>query len=192
MMGRILQDFVFASCTVFMIGSNAFQLSAPAVRPAMVLYESDHFRRINHATRHSALEMRKRYQIKMSLSASTGDDEGKNERAASTTLSDGEPTQVTSPKSKDEPMRGGISRTIVLAVPLMLKFVVVLLIKFLTDLVVFPLLLLYRFARRTKRRVLRLFGATANDDKKAKSLEGINPNGSSPITSVPDTSGLAP
>jgi hypothetical protein len=48
-------------------------------------------------------------------------------------------------------------KTVVLAVPLFCKFVIVLVIKFLTDLVVFPLLLLYRLARLTKRRILNFF-----------------------------------
>jgi hypothetical protein len=50
-----------------------------------------------------------------------------------------------------------------LTVPLFIKFVAVLLIKFITDLVVFPALFLYRMAHNAKRRLLRLFkkGATA-------------------------------
>lgn len=51
----------------------------------------------------------------------------------------------------------GMTATILLAVPLFLKFVIVLLIKFATDLVVFPLLWTYRLARMTKRRVYKLF-----------------------------------
>jgi hypothetical protein len=52
---------------------------------------------------------------------------------------------------------GSLMRTLLLAVPLFCKFVIVLMIKFLTDLVVYPLLFLYRLARLTKRRILALF-----------------------------------
>jgi len=52
--------------------------------------------------------------------------------------------------------------------PLVCKFMVVLLIKFLTDLVVYPSLLLYRLARRTKRRIIDLFGSR---------VSSIKPNG---------------
>ena len=45
-----------------------------------------------------------------------------------------------------------------LALPMFLKFVIILVIKISTDLIVFPLLLLYRFARLIKRRFLKLIG----------------------------------
>jgi hypothetical protein len=54
-------------------------------------------------------------------------------------------------------------KTAALALPLFCKFAIVLIIKFLTDLVVFPLLMLYRFARLTKRRILGLFGSKGKD-----------------------------
>ena len=48
--------------------------------------------------------------------------------------------------------KSGITRKgVLLAVPLFCKFIIVLVIKFATDLVVFPLLLLYRLVRLTKR-----------------------------------------
>jgi hypothetical protein len=67
---------------------------------------------------------------------------------------------------------GGLARTLLLAVPLFCKFVIVLIIKFLTDLVVFPLLFLYRVARLTKRRILKMF--KSKDDQ----FKDITPNGS--------------
>mmetsp|Transcript_7666 Transcript_7666/g.11001 ORF Transcript_7666/g.11001 Transcript_7666/m.11001 type:complete len:162 (+) Transcript_7666:81-566(+) len=54
-----------------------------------------------------------------------------------------------------------------LAVPLVCKFVIVLLIKFMTDLVVYPLLLLYRLARMTKNKFLRLIGKDDKDSNKS-------------------------
>jgi hypothetical protein len=46
----------------------------------------------------------------------------------------------------------------ILVLPLFCKFIVVILIKFLTDLVVFPSLFLYRLARRAKRKMIGWFG----------------------------------
>ncbi|CAB9500232.1 expressed unknown protein [Seminavis robusta] len=60
-------------------------------------------------------------------------------------------------KELDEVDRSSIFKSILLAVPLFCKFIIVLVIKFLTDLVVFPLLILYRLGRRTKRRIMKLF-----------------------------------
>mmetsp|Transcript_10556 Transcript_10556/g.13783 ORF Transcript_10556/g.13783 Transcript_10556/m.13783 type:complete len:93 (-) Transcript_10556:226-504(-) len=54
-----------------------------------------------------------------------------------------------------------------LAIPLLCKFVIVLLIKFMTDLVVYPLLLLYRLARMTKNKFLRLIGKEDKDSNKS-------------------------
>lgn len=56
-----------------------------------------------------------------------------------------------------------IAKTILLTVPLFCKFVVVLLIKFVTDLVVFPLLFLYRLAGTAKRKVIKRFGGQRFD-----------------------------
>ena len=50
-----------------------------------------------------------------------------------------------------------IVKTVLLTVPLFCKFVVVLVIKLLTDVVVFPLLFLYRLAGQAKRKVLKMF-----------------------------------
>ena len=61
------------------------------------------------------------------------------------------------PNEDDDVSTSSVTRTILLAIPLFCKFVIVLLIKFVTDLVVYPLLLLYRFARLTKRRILKMF-----------------------------------
>jgi hypothetical protein len=50
------------------------------------------------------------------------------------------------------------TRTLLLTVPLFCKFVVVLLLKFATDLVVYPLLFLYRVAGVVKRKFKSLIG----------------------------------
>jgi hypothetical protein len=65
---------------------------------------------------------------------------------------------------------GGLTRTFVLAVPLFCKFIIVLVIKFLTDLVVFPLLFLYRAARLLKRSIVRTIFSRGN--KKGNDTNG--------------------
>lgn len=64
---------------------------------------------------------------------------------------------VIAGKSSAEPEMRRVTRTILLAVPLFCKFVIVLAIKFMTDLVVFPLLYLYRLARLTRKRIAKAF-----------------------------------
>jgi hypothetical protein len=59
----------------------------------------------------------------------------------------------------------GVVKTVLLTVPLFCKFVVVLLIKFVTDLIVFPLLFLYRLAGVAKRKILKAFGSNEKMDK---------------------------
>lgn len=65
--------------------------------------------------------------------------------------------------TKDSSQSWGVTKTILLAVPLFFKFLVVLVIKFMTDLVVFPLLFSYRMCRRAKRKVLRMFNKKHTD-----------------------------
>jgi hypothetical protein len=57
------------------------------------------------------------------------------------------------PTGNDNNNDRSLSRTIILAVPLFCKFVVILMIKFVTDLIVFPLLWTYRLVRMAKRKV---------------------------------------
>jgi hypothetical protein len=66
-------------------------------------------------------------------------------------------------------------KTAALALPLFCKFIIVMVIKFMTDLVVFPLLMLYRLTRLTKRRVLGFFRS------KTGGKDGGNINGSSSL-----------
>lgn len=85
--------------------------------------------------------------------------------------------------------RGSLSRTLVMAVPLMLKFALVLMIKFLTDLVVFPLLFTYRGARIMKRRMTKIWNRWTSSPNSAPvdntageslTLETFSVNGSTP------------
>ena len=68
-----------------------------------------------------------------------------------------------SQKTPEEKPKSGFLTAVLLGPPLIAKFIIVLLVKFLTDLVVFPLLLLYRFARSIKKKLLKLIGKEDND-----------------------------
>jgi hypothetical protein len=120
---------------------------------------------------------------------STRDDDIKAEQsnfAEVETLNKTETISFEASKSTKSPSR--LWRTVVLAVPLMLKFAIVLLIKFLTDLVVFPLLFTYRGARLAKRRLFRMWnhrtsstGTTTDSSISSElNLENYSPNGSAP------------
>ena len=66
----------------------------------------------------------------------------------------------------DEEESRGLLKILFISVPLFCKFCIVLMVKFLTDLVVYPLLILYRLARLTKQRFFKLLGI--NKDKTSK------------------------
>ena len=72
--------------------------------------------------------------------------------------------QKTTPEEKP---KSGFLTAVLLGPPLIAKFIIVLLVKFLTDLVVFPLLLLYRFARSIKKKLLKLIGKGDNEKEVA-------------------------
>ncbi|EEC43790.1 predicted protein [Phaeodactylum tricornutum CCAP 1055/1] len=76
--------------------------------------------------------------------------------------------QAVRQKVAAEKEKSGLAKAVLLAVPLFCKFVIVLCIKFLTDLVVFPLLWTYRLARLTKKKILGLFG------KRSSPFDGAN------------------
>jgi len=67
---------------------------------------------------------------------------------------------------RDDTNDGGALRMIFLAVPLFCKFVLVLLIKFMTDLVVIPMLFLYRQGQKAKRRLRKMFSRNSIDKTK--------------------------
>jgi hypothetical protein len=173
----IAHTFLLVALTVAVPCTVAFQ--ATTLRP--------HLDRCSRPLAHCISGRPSRRSSPLFFPMSNSNEDDKKEETSSVTSS----TTITNiakgdatPTKDNAPTRGGLSRTLVLAVPLMLKFVIVLIIKFLTDLVVFPLLLLYRFARLTKRKVLRLFGVTTTKDNK-NSLDGITPNGASPTPPKP-------
>ena len=90
--------------------------------------------------------------------------------------SSGENTEATTKEDKGDAASSNTQKNnAILVFPLFCKFMVVLLIKFLTDLVVFPSLLLFRLARRMKRKLLELIGKIPLP---GSSPASIKPNGS--------------
>jgi hypothetical protein len=114
------------------------------------------------------------------LSASSDDNAEKDasaEAVESATTDPGATDLVVNEEEEDdddEVSSSGVTRTLLLAVPLFCKFVLVLMIKFVTDLIVYPLLLLYRGARITKRRVLRMFNGGSSDSSSSSKRKAVN------------------
>jgi hypothetical protein len=116
------------------------------------------------------------------------DDAGADQLRATGTVSLN--TTLASPGTSESSSRSGVpsslSRTLLVAIPLMMKFALVLIIKFLTDLVVFPLLLTYRAARLSKRRIVKIWKQWTSWSSKTREssstndieIDGYRPNGS--------------
>jgi hypothetical protein len=125
------------------------------------------------------------------LSMSTNDDDGGADQLSvteSVSPNDTIATPGTSESSSSSSVPSSLTRSLLVAIPLMMKFALVLIIKFLTDLVVFPLLLTYRAARLTKRRIVKIWkqwtswsGKTTESSTEIDlDVEGYKPNGSAP------------
>jgi len=95
--------------------------------------------------------------------------------AANDDSSDKEVTKAKERGSTDNSESPAQKNNVILMVPLFCKFVVVLLIKFLSDLVVFPTLFVYRLVGRTKRKIIALFQKLRPGSSFPSS---IKPNGS--------------
>jgi hypothetical protein len=101
-------------------------------------------------------------------------EEKEEEKPIETTeVSASESDQVEGKKTKEKE-RSGFLTALVLGPPLLAKFGIVLLVKFLTDLVVFPLLFLYRIIKSLKNKIVGLF--VKKDTMKG---DGVNGNSSS-------------
>jgi hypothetical protein len=84
-----------------------------------------------------------------------------------------EPNEQSKKAMSDEQnMKKNTTMTVILTIPLFIKFFAVLCIKFLTDAVVFPSLFLYRILRKTKRKIISLF---------QQGPGSIKPNGATPV-----------
>ena len=95
-------------------------------------------------------------QISVRMQSTPEDANVENEKTTDVSAS-------TPPSEENEEDTGSVTRTVLLAVPLFCKFVIVLLIKFVTDLIVFPLLFLFRVARRAKKSVMRAISGSPRD-----------------------------
>lgn len=134
------------------------------------------------------LSLRKSIRSNCRLSMSTKDDGIRAEPLNSIGTASTNATSTNSEASNSLGTRSSVSRTLLLAIPLMMKFALVLLIKFLTDLVVFPILLTYRAARLSKRRLVRIWTQwTSRSIASSKSgnvtdvkIEVYKPNGAVP------------
>mmetsp|Transcript_41244 Transcript_41244/g.50178 ORF Transcript_41244/g.50178 Transcript_41244/m.50178 type:complete len:175 (-) Transcript_41244:77-601(-) len=95
--------------------------------------------------------------ILMMTSATDEDDGSSQKTTESTTPLKNKKEQVV---KKNEGRKNAL-----LILPLFFKFMIVLMVKFLTDVVVYPFLFLYRFLRVLKNKMLSFFkGPTANGD----------------------------
>jgi hypothetical protein len=84
-----------------------------------------------------------------------------------------EPNEQSKKAMSDEQnKKRNTTMTVILTIPLFIKFFAVLCIKFLTDAVVFPSLFLYRLLRKTKRKIISLF---------QQGPGSIKPNGATPV-----------
>ena len=99
-------------------------------------------------SRSARTQLKRDTRMAMTMDGSSDDSSGENKEA------------TTKEDTENETSSGTQKSNVILVVPLFCKFMVVLLIKFLTDLVVYPSLLLYRLARRTKQKLFGSFSAS--------------------------------
>ena len=102
-------------------------------------------------------QQRQQHMSRLHPLSMTTDDSSKEEETAKTEESVSSEVKSSTTDDTSEEETRGVAKTI-LMVPLFCKFVIVLLIKFITDLIVFPLLFLYRLVGIGKRRFLKLIG----------------------------------
>lgn len=95
-----------------------------------------------------------------------------------TSSTDTEETLEVNTKNKKE--RSGFVTAMILGPPLITKFAIVLLVKFLTDVVVFPFLIFYRFVKMSKNKVVGLFTSSSGKD----GINGDDVNGASPSSTT--------
>jgi len=157
---------------LFLVKGAAFQAATTrqsrpsfAVRPTTILP-----RRTQFSSPARRCIVRSQQQQRMSPTEEPTTSEGDKPPSSVSSSSD------NNSNNEDDTTGGGLTRTMLLAIPLFCKFVIVLIIKFLTDAVVFPLLFLYRFARITKRKIRALFTSSSKkDDENASPINGEVP-----------------
>lgn len=123
-----------------------------------------------------------------SLKMSVGEEGGAPDNEASTevpstdiTTSSTDTTEETPEvNTKKKKERSGFVTALILGPPLITKFAIVLLVKFLTDVVVFPFLIFYRFVKMSKNKVVGLFTSSSGKD----GINGDDVNGASPSSTT--------
>ena len=68
----------------------------------------------------------------------------------------------------------GWKNALMMGPPLVIKLCVVMLVKFVTDVVIFPALFLYRFLRLIQKKILSMFSTTKIDDEQSSSNKKIS------------------
>lgn len=89
----------------------------------------------------------------MKMTEEAAEEENQGETVTDAEDSEDKGIEVT----KKEKERSGLITALILGPPLLAKFMVVLIVKFLTDIVVFPLLFLYRICKSAKNKVVGFF-----------------------------------
>lgn len=168
------------TCTVYLHQCNSFQVAPKAAIFGPHTTRPSPFTRLPHPVLSLSSPARQQARSLVVLAADESPEEEAEEQEAAT--SDEAVTESIAQKKStnlENESSSTLWRTVLLAVPLFCKFVIVLGIKFLTDLVVLPLLLLYRLARLTKRRIL---GAFAKLGKKGDGINGSDSRSSTTTT----------
>lgn len=102
----------------------------------------------------------------MKMTEEAAEEENQGETVTDAEDSEAKGTEV----AKKEKERSGLVTALILGPPLLAKFMVVLIVKFLTDIVVFPLLFLYRICKSAKNKVVGLF--VKDDIMKGEKVNG--------------------
>jgi len=118
----------------------------------------------------------------VSIDMSAGEEGSAPENEASmevpsTEITTGSSDAKDTPENKNKKERSGFVTALITLPPLVMKFAIVLLVKFLTDVVVFPILILYRFVKLSKNKVVAFFTSSSDKDPfKSNELNGSSPS----------------
>ena len=122
-----------------------------------------------------------RSKVDPALFMTTGGDDSKDkdtqdaeivEASASSSTSSAAEVASEGDEKKFDRDNSGLITALVMAPPLIAKFCIVLLVKFLTDVVVYPTLFLFRVGKKLKNKILG-----RPDDDEEEGLNGINGDG---------------
>jgi len=163
-----------SACTIF---AFTVSTSSPAIVSTVhtnVAKSSPLFRKCSDISITNRL-----HQVSTEMSAgeegSAPDNEASTE-VPSTEITTSSNDDKETPENINKKERSGFLTALIVGPPLIIKFAIVLLVKFLTDVVVFPILILYRFVKLCKIKVAAFFASSGNKDP----LKSDEVNGSSP------------